>query len=239
MTITWCPESSKLFWLCTRHNRLSSHNYAQQTEAGIPTNLPLWSRRPNQRACSTMMSPSQNYKRRCVGCQRSPDKINSTAASRCRRRQLHSSLERLILCSLPTARRRRTAFLTVVAVLSPKPHPTLLRWSSGKVSVCLESSRPGFYLCPCLGAFPRLKHISELNSDTPMIALLNTWRYRVGTGTCLPGVSISRLGDIKFDLQLLSTCGCTHHCLRRHIPAQHLNVAGTSSNPPPPPPSLS
>ena len=47
--------------------------YAPQTEAGILTNLPLWSRRPNHRACSTQMPPSQCYKRRCVACQHSPD----------------------------------------------------------------------------------------------------------------------------------------------------------------------
>ena len=46
---------------------------APQTEADILTNLPLWSRRPNHRACSTKMPPSQSYKKRCVACQHSPD----------------------------------------------------------------------------------------------------------------------------------------------------------------------
>ena len=35
--------------------------------------LPLWSRRPNHRACSTKMPPSQSYKRRYVACQHFPD----------------------------------------------------------------------------------------------------------------------------------------------------------------------
>ena len=48
-------------------------SYAWQSEAGILTNLPLWSRRPNYRARSTKMPPSQSYKRRCVACQHSPD----------------------------------------------------------------------------------------------------------------------------------------------------------------------
>ena len=38
------------------HNRLNSHMYGQ-TEAGILTNLPLWSRRPNHRARSTKIAP--------------------------------------------------------------------------------------------------------------------------------------------------------------------------------------
>ena len=46
---------------------------ARQTEAGIVTNLPLWSRRPNHRARSTKMPPSQSYKRGRVACQHSPD----------------------------------------------------------------------------------------------------------------------------------------------------------------------
>ena len=44
-----------------------------RTEAGTLTNLPLWSRRPNHRARSTNMPPSQSYKRRCMPCQHSPD----------------------------------------------------------------------------------------------------------------------------------------------------------------------
>ena len=51
----------------------TEQSYARQTEAGIPTSLPLWSRRPNHRACSTKMPPSQSYKRRCVACQHSLD----------------------------------------------------------------------------------------------------------------------------------------------------------------------
>ena len=35
--------------------------------------LPLWSRRPNLRACSTKMPASQSYKRRRVACQHSPE----------------------------------------------------------------------------------------------------------------------------------------------------------------------
>ena len=42
-------------------------------ESGILTNLPLWSRRPNHRACSTKMPPLQSHKRRCVACHYFPD----------------------------------------------------------------------------------------------------------------------------------------------------------------------
>ena len=46
---------------------------APQTEAGILTNLPLWSRRPNHRACCTKVSPPQSYKRRCMACRHFSD----------------------------------------------------------------------------------------------------------------------------------------------------------------------
>ena len=47
--------------------------YAPYTEAGTLTNLPLWSRRTNHRACSAKMPPLQSYKRRRVACQHFPD----------------------------------------------------------------------------------------------------------------------------------------------------------------------
>ena len=59
-------------WACS-HCKQTEQSYAQQTEDGILTNLPLWSRRPNHRACSTKMPPSQSYKRRCVARQHFPD----------------------------------------------------------------------------------------------------------------------------------------------------------------------
>ena len=57
------------YFLC----QVTEQSYARQTEAGILTNLPLQPRRPNHRARSTKMPPSQSYKRRCVACQHSPD----------------------------------------------------------------------------------------------------------------------------------------------------------------------
>ena len=39
----------------------------------LKISLPLWSRRPNHRECSTKMPPSQSYKRRCVACQHFSD----------------------------------------------------------------------------------------------------------------------------------------------------------------------
>ena len=56
----------------SRSNTVSSFAYSV-TEAGILTNLPLWSRRPNHRARSTKMPHSQSYKRRRVACQHFPD----------------------------------------------------------------------------------------------------------------------------------------------------------------------
>ena len=55
----------------TGHNTEQSHT--PQTEADILTNLPLWSKRPNHRACSTKMPPSQSYATRCVAYQQFPD----------------------------------------------------------------------------------------------------------------------------------------------------------------------
>ena len=70
MTTSCCPGSSKSFWWgFTLNITWHKQSYAQQTEAGILKNLPLWSRRPNYRACWAKMSPSQSYKRRCVACQ--------------------------------------------------------------------------------------------------------------------------------------------------------------------------
>ena len=47
----------------------TSVSYAPQTDAGIPTSLSVWSRRPNYRSCSSKMPPSQRHWRRCVACQ--------------------------------------------------------------------------------------------------------------------------------------------------------------------------
>ena len=64
MTVISCPGSSKSLWWGFVPGIIG--------EAGTLTNLPLWLRRPNHRACYSKMPPSQSYKRRCVACQHSP-----------------------------------------------------------------------------------------------------------------------------------------------------------------------
>ena len=56
-----------------RTGQQTEQSYAPQTEAGTLTNLPLWSKRTNHRACSTKMPLLQSYKRRRVACQHFPD----------------------------------------------------------------------------------------------------------------------------------------------------------------------
>ena len=91
--------------LCTGHNRLNSHMHGKQ--AGILTNLPLWSRRPKHRARTTKVPPSQSYKRRCVACQHSPDdqtlRLQAGAGEDVIR--LPSGLDR-VECGMPRRRRR-------------------------------------------------------------------------------------------------------------------------------------
>ena len=49
----------------------------------------------------------------------------------------------------------------------------------------------------CAGIFSGLSHTSDLKIGTPLATLPGTWRYRVGTGTGQPGVSILWLGEVE------------------------------------------
>ena len=57
----------------------------------------------------------------------------------------------------------------------------------------------------CDGIFTGSTHTSDFKIGNPVASLPGTWRYRVNTGTGLPGVSILWLGEMEsFGLQLLS-----------------------------------
>ena len=73
MTITcFFPGAASRSGEASYRTHQTEQTYAPQNEAGILTNPPLWSRRPNHKACSTKMPLSQGYKR-CVACQHSHD----------------------------------------------------------------------------------------------------------------------------------------------------------------------
>ena len=48
-----------------------------------------------------------------------------------------------------------------------------------------------------LGDFSGLSHTSNLKIGTPVAALPGVQRYRVGAGTCWPGVSMPWLGEVE------------------------------------------
>ena len=49
----------------------------------------------------------------------------------------------------------------------------------------------------CAGIFSGSSHTCDLNIGTPEATLPGAWRYRVGTGTGRPGVSILSLGEVE------------------------------------------
>ena len=54
----------------------------------------------------------------------------------------------------------------------------------------LKAEDPGFDSGLLCGDFSVLSHTSDLKIGTPVATLPGAWRYRVSTGTGLPGVSI-------------------------------------------------
>ena len=76
--------------------------------------------------------------------------------------------------------------------------------------------------------FSWLRHTSNLNIGTPVVTLPGAWRYRVGSETGWPGVSILRLDEVEslicnFYLSVTAR-------LSRCVPEIHWPVAGTLSN---------
>ena len=49
----------------------------------------------------------------------------------------------------------------------------------------------------CAGIFGGSSHTSDIKIGTPVATLPGAWRYRVGTGTGWPGVSILGLGEVE------------------------------------------
>ena len=79
--------------------------------------------------------------------------------------------------------------------------------SAAYSSPCSHPSLP-ISPTPCSHPFPSCagtfflggeggSHTSDLKIDTLVATLPGTWRYRVSTGTGLPGVSILRLGEVE------------------------------------------
>ena len=83
------------------------------------------------------------------------------------------------------------------------------------------SGTPGFDSCFLPGSFCRSSYTNDLKIGTPVATLQGTQSYRVSTGIGWTGVSVLKLSDSKFDLQLLSQCGSTCNWLRRSIPGIH------------------
>ena len=61
----------------------------------------------------------------------------------------------------------------------------------------LRAEEPGFNYHLHLGDFSGSSHTSDLKINTAVATLPGAWRYRVSTGTCWPGVSILRLGEVE------------------------------------------
>ena len=69
------------------------------------------------------------------------------------------------------------------------------RWPRGKASAS-RAEDPGFE-SRLRGILSGLNHTSDLKIGTPVATLPGAWRYRVSTGTGLPGVSILWLGVVE------------------------------------------
>ena len=80
--------------------------------------------------------------------------------------------------------------------------------------------------------FPVQSHSSQsddLRIDILMATLADTWYHQVCTETGLPSVSILWLGELKFDLQRFSLCGCMWNYVSRSV-KYSLHVAGMWSH---------
>ena len=77
--------------------------------------------------------------------------------------------------------------------------------------------------------FSGSSHTSDFKIGSPVATLPGTWRFWVSVGTGWQCVSILWMGEMQFDLQLLSQCGSTYTYLSTSVPEIHWHVAGTLS----------